>query len=114
MAEFELKYERERVNVEKLHDELRGLLGESLVGVSAGPGVVRVHTAQDASKQSALIGEAVAAHRAEDLTAAQKAEQDRRELIRTLKAVPVAKWNEEQRLAALRVLWEMVTNQTGA
>lgn len=105
---FELTFERGEVNLEKLHQELKASLGESLVGVSTGGGAVRVHLSREESELSELIGQVVSSHKPDTLTDEQKKEADRQTLIDALKKTPVALWTAEQKDQALRVLWEMV------
>lgn len=103
---MELIYEKERVNLEKLHEELASVLGVKLVGVSTGDSAVRVHVQADLSpKERDLIAPVILAHDAAQLTTAQQAAADREMALDALRK-PWDQWTAQDQADFIRVLAE--------
>jgi hypothetical protein len=104
-AIIDLTYDKVSVNPARLREELAAVLGSQFVGLSTGPdSQVRVHI-QDSMKQADRdkIGPIVAAHDANQLTAAQQAEMDRAAALETLRK-PWAEWTPEDQAQFLKIL----------
>ena len=73
-----LHIERESVNPDALHAQLKAALGESCPGLSVGGGVVTIHLADETTAQQQAEARAiVAAHDPAVLTPAQQTARDR-------------------------------------
>lgn len=106
----DLVFERGAVNVERLHHDLRGVVGEALAGVSVDgeAGRVRVHLRGEITTgMKDQIAAAVAAHDIKQLTPEQQARQDRAALIAVL-SKPWPAWDARDRDDLLRLLAESV------
>ncbi|NLX10435.1 MAG: hypothetical protein GXY36_12330 [Chloroflexi bacterium] len=106
----DLEFERGAVNVERLHHDLRGVVGEALAGVSVDgeTGRVRVHLRGELTTgMKDQIAAAVAAHDAKRLAPGQQARQDRAALIAAL-SKPWTDWSDRDRDDLLRLLAESV------
>lgn len=101
---IDLSYEKVTVNPAKLHEELAAALGEKFKGISTGNGQVRVHIQDDMPQaQQDLIAAIVAAHDANQRTAAQQAEADRAAKLQALRK-PWAEWTAQDQADFLGIL----------
>lgn len=104
-AVIDLVYERDAVNVSRLHEELAAALGADFLGVSEGPaGRLRVHVRGGTEEgHRAAIDGIVAAHDAGVLSARQVVE-----------AEGVSAALELGALVAARIEWHVANPVTGA
>lgn len=111
MAIVDLKYEKDAVNPALLSEELTAVLGEDLVGVSAGGdlGNVRVHMLASTSvAMREQVGTIVAAHDANQLTADQQTQASQTTQLAALKEKPWAEWTAQDKDILLQLLAERV------
>lgn len=106
---FDLIVERDAANLDLLHEELRAVLGEVVIGVSAGvgPGRLRIHLRADRADEVAGQARAVLArHDATKQSAAQRREAERARFAARLRGRAWGAWSASDKDEALRLVVE--------
>ena len=94
-----------RINADRLHEHLVGVLGEDFAGISLrGDARLCVHLRDEIADAEKTVEDALTAHDPDALTDAQQREVDRAALIARLRGKAWASWNMTEKDDLLRWL----------